>query len=551
MLLQIPMEDLSVQLPAKLSRYAAVATLFMKHRAAMDDTRGDDADQLAKDLEQLGPTFIKLGQLLSGRTDLLPPPYVEALSRLQDDVKPFSFAEVQRIVEAELGTKISKAFGMFEAEPMAAASLGQVHPAALRDGRMVAVKVQRPDAEKQVTEDLAAMAEIAAFLDKHTEAGARYCFTDIIAEFRKSLLEELDYLQEAENLRTLGANLARFKDIIVPQPVNDYTTSRVLTMDYVLGTKVTAISPLTRMDFDAERLGRELVHAYLHQIVVDGFFHADPHPGNVFVTDDRKVALVDLGMVGRLAERVQEQLLALLMAASEGRGDEAADVLIELGERREGFDEAALRKDVVEVVTKFRNASLADLQIGRMLLDVNQRASAHGLKAPSDLTLLGKTLLNLDGVARALSPNLDVNAAIREQSVTLMRQRMLRSVSPGRVLATMLDAKHFAEKLPGRVNRVLDALAGNELKLKMELIDEGAIIDGLQKVANRIALGLVMAALIVAAALIMQVPTTFRLLGYPGLAMILFIIAAGAGAMLAVQIINHDRSSRPKRPQGT
>ena len=539
-----------MQLPAKLSRYAAVATLFMKHRNAVDDTRGDDAEQLAKDLEALGPTFIKLGQLLSGRSDLLPPAYVEALSRLQDDVEPFSFADVERIVEAELGVKISKAFGMFEAEPMAAASLGQVHPAALRDGRMVAVKVQRPGAEKQVTEDLAALAEIAAFLDKRTEAGARYCFTDIIAEFRKSILEELDYLQEAESLRTLGANLTRFKNIIVPQPVDDYTTSRVLTMDYVLGTKVTAISPLTRMDIDAERLGRELVQAYLHQIVVDGFFHADPHPGNVFVTDDKKVALVDLGMVGRLSDRIQEQLLALLMAASEGHGDEAADVLIELGERQDRFDEAALRREVVEVVTKFHNASLADLQVGRLLLDVNQRASAHGLKAPSELTLLGKTLLNLDGVARSLSPNLDVNAAIREQSVTLMRQRMLRSVSPGRVLSTMLDAKQFAEKLPGRVNRVLDALAGNELTLKMELIDEGAIIEGLQKVANRIALGLIMAALIVAAALIMQVPTTFRLLGYPGLAMILFTIAAGAGAMLAVQIINHDRTSRPKRPQG-
>jgi ubiquinone biosynthesis protein len=533
-----------VQLPAKLNRYAAVAALLMKHRSAMDDARGDDAQQLANDLEKLGPTFIKLGQLLSGRTDLLPPPYVDALSRLQDDVKPFSYAEVERIVEAELGTKISKAFGMFEAEPMAAASLGQVHPAALRDGRMVAVKVQRPDAEKQVTEDLAAMAEIAALLDKRTDAGARYCFTEIIEEFRKSLLEELDYLQEAGNLRRLGASLARFKDIIVPQPVDDYTTSRVLTMDYVLGTKVTAISPLTRMDIDAERLGRELVHAYLHQIVVDGFFHADPHPGNVFVTDDRKVALVDLGMVGRLGERVQEQLLALLMASSEGRGDEAADVLIDLGERREGFDEAALRKDVADLVTKFHTASLADLQIGRMLLEVNQRSSAHGLKAPSALTLLGKTLLNLDGVARALSPNLDVNAAIRDQAVTLMRQRMLRSVSPGRVVAAMLEAKQFADKLPGRLNRVLDALAGNELKLKMEVIDEGAIIDGLQKVANRVALGLIMAALIVAAALLMQVPTTFRLLGYPGLAMILFIIAAGAGAMLAVQIVNHDRKAR-------
>ena len=540
-----------MQLPAKLSRYAAVATLFMKHRSAADDTRGDDAEALAHDLEALGPTFIKLGQVLSGRTDVLPPAYIDALARLQDQVAPFSFADVERIVEAELGVKISKAYGMFEAEPIAAASLGQVHRAALRDGRMVAVKVQRPEAHEQVTADLEALAEIAAFLDKRTDAGARYHFSDLIAEFRRTLLEELDYANEAANLRTLGANLAKFTDIIVPQPVADYSTSRVLTMDYVLGTKVTALSPLTRMDVEAERLGRELVRAYLHQIVVDGFFHADPHPGNVFITDDRKVALVDLGMVGRLSDRTQDRLLALLMAAAEGHGDEAADTLIELGERLDGFSEPALRRDVVDVVTKFQNAPLADLEVGRLLLDVNQRASAHGLRPPSDLALLGKTLLNLDAVARALSPNLDVNSTIREQAVTLMRHRMLRSVSPGRVLATMLDAKQFAEKLPARVNRVLDALAGNELKLKMELIDEGAIIDGLQKVANRVALGLVMAALIVAAALLMQVPTTFRLLGYPGLAMILFIIAGGAGAMLAVQIIAHDRSSRPKRPQRT
>ena len=540
-----------MQLPAKLSRYAAVATLFMKHRSAADDTDGEDAEKLAHDLEALGPTFIKLGQVLSGRTDVLPPAYIDALARLQDQVAPFSFADVERIVEAELGVKISKAYGMFEAEPIAAASLGQVHCAALRDGRLVAVKVQRPEAQQQVTADLEAMAEIAAFLDKRTEAGARYRFGDLIAEFRRTLMEELDYSNEAANLRTLGANLARFTDIIVPRPVDDYSTARVLTMDYVLGTKVTALSPLTRMDVEAERLGRELVRAYLHQIVVDGFFHADPHPGNVFITDDRKVALVDLGMVGRLSDRTQDRLLALLMAAAEGHGDEAADTLIELGERLDGFSEPALRRDVVDVVTKFQNAPLADLEVGRLLLDVNQRATTHGLRPPSDLALLGKTLLNLDAVARALSPNLDVNSTIREQAVTLMRHRMLRSVSPGRMLSTMLDAKQFAEKLPARVNRVLDSLAGNELKLKMELIDEGAIIDGLQKVANRVALGLVMAALIVAAALLMQVPTTFRLLGYPGLAMILFIIAGGAGAMLAVQIIAHDRTSRPKRPQRT
>ena len=536
-----------MQLPAKLSRYAAVATLFLNHRSALDDQDGEGAEQLAKDLEKLGPTFVKLGQLLSGRTDLLPPAYIEALTRLQDDVKPFPYGEVEQIVEAELGVRISKAFGLFETEPLAAASLGQVHTAALRDGRLVAVKVQRPGAEQQVREDLAALAEIAAFVDRHSEAGERYDFSQMVVEFKKSLLDELDYLHEAAHLKTLGENLKAFPSIIVPQPVADYTTTRVLTMDYVLGTKVTEVSPVARVDLDAVGLGRDLVRAYLHQIIVDGFFHADPHPGNVFVTDDQKLALVDLGMVGRLSARTQDRLLELLIAAAEGRGDEAADILIDLGQRRATFDEAALRRDVVDLVVQFQQAALADLQVGRMLLEVNQRAGAHGLRSPADLTLLGKTLLNLDTVARSLAPELDVNAEIRDQAATLMRQRMLRGMSPGRVLSTVLDAKHFAERLPGRVNKVLDALAGNELKLKMELIDEGAIIDGLQKVANRVALGLVMAALIVAAALIMQVPTTFRLLGYPGLAMILFVIAAGAGAMLAVQIITHDRSSHRRR----
>ena len=538
-----------MHLPRKLSRYASVATLFLKHRHAFEATPSTkaEAEQLANDLERLGPTFVKLGQLMSTRGDLLPPVYIEALSRLQDRVSPFPFEQAQTIVEGELGVRLSKAFGEFEETPIAAASLGQVHRAALRDGRLVAVKVQRPGIREQVADDLATLDEIAEFLDKHTTAGARYRFADLIAEFRKTTMAELDYEREAANLRVLGRNLADFKMLVVPQPVDDYTTGRVLTMDYVLGTKITALSPLTRLDVDAEHLGAELVRAYLHQIVADGFFHADPHPGNVFLTDDGRLALVDLGMVGHLSARLQERLLELLIAVGEGRADEAADVLIELGERLEGFEEAAWRRDLTDLIARYRHSTLADLQVGRLLLDVNQASGARGLKSPADLAMLGKTLLNLDHVARTLAPSLDVNSAIRDEALTLTRRRMMQSVSPGRVLGTMIEAKHLAERLPGRVSRVLEALAGNELRLKVEMIDEGAVIDGLQKVANRIALGLVLAALIVAAAMIMQVPTTFRLFGYPGLAMILFLLAATGGALLAIQILTHDRATRTTR----
>ena len=533
-----------MQLPAKLSRYAAVATLLLKHRSGLTgtDPTPADAQSLADDLESLGPTFIKLGQLLSTRSDLLSPAYVVALARLQDSVKPFSFADVERIVERELGVRVSKAFGMFEAEPIAAASLAQVHRAALRDGRMVAVKVQRPDIHQQVENDLAVLAEIAEFVDRRTGAGARYNFAEVMAEFHKAITAELDFRQEAANLRTLARHLTGFTSIIVPQPVDDYTTARVLTMDYVLGTKVTALSPLVRVEVDGERLGRELVRAYLHQIIVDGFFHADPHPGNVFLTDDHRVALVDVGMVGYLASHIQDRLLELLIAASDGRADEAADVIIDLGERTDDFNESALRKAIAELVTRYRRAVLADLQVGRVLLDVNQTAGVYGLKAPAELTMLGKTLLNLDQVARSLAPHLDVNATIRTEAISLVRHRMMKGMAPGNVLTTMIEAKNFAERLPKRVNAVLDALSHNELKLKVEMIDEGAVIDGLQKVANRITLGLVIAALIVAAAMIMQVPTTFRLFGYPGLAMILFVLAAMAGAFLAATILTRDRA---------
>jgi len=529
-------------LPPKLSRYAAVGALFLKYGRAADPAPAD-AENLASDLESLGPTFVKLGQVLSTRVDLLPAGYLEALSRLQDGVEPVPFEDIQRVVESDLGVRLSKAFSVFEERPLAAASLGQVHRAALRDGRVVAVKVQRPGVAEQVAEDLAALEQIAAFVNSHSDAGKRYDLPGMVDQFRTAITAELDYVQEAEHLRLIGQNLREFKAIVVPQPVEGYTSTRVLTMDYVSGTKVTAISPIVRLELDREVLADTLVRAYLKQIVIDGVFHADPHPGNVLVTDDGLLALVDLGMIGRLSPQMQERLLRLLLAVSEGRGEEAADVAVTLGEKLPDFNESGFRRAIGGLVGRIGHQSIAQFQIGQVFLQLSQLIHDHHMRAPAELTMLGKTLLNIDEVARALDPQLDVNEAVRRNGADLMTKRMRKAVTSGSVISTLLEAKEFAEKLPGRVNRVLDSLAASELKMKVELIDDGAIIDGLQKVANRITLGLILAAMIVASAMIMRIETSFRILGYPGFAMLLLGLAFAGATYLAVQIIRHDRSA--------
>jgi predicted unusual protein kinase regulating ubiquinone biosynthesis (AarF/ABC1/UbiB family) len=548
-------------LPPKLSRYTAVAALLVKYgrtsakiagsdalTGASAGARGDQPDpvpaQLAADLEALGPTFIKLAQVLSTRADLLPSPYLDALARLQDAVAPFAFDQVQQTIEEELGVRLSKAFAQFEETPAAAASLGQVHRAALRDGRPVAVKVQRPGILEQVQEDLKALREVAQFLDRHSETGRRYNVTGIVAEFTESLLAELDYRREAANLRLIARNLQEFPSIRVPAPVDGYTTGRVLTMDYVSGTKVTALSPLTRLDIDAPALADELVRAYLKQIIIDGVFHADPHPGNVLLADDGRLALIDLGLVGRISPLMQEQLLKLLLAVSEGRGEEAAEVTLALCDRLDGYDDQAFRRDIRAMVGRYGHESLGSLQVGRVFMELQAACAAEGLRPPAELTMLGKTLLHLDQVARVLQPDMDVNATIRRDATQLMTRRLRKSATSGGMFSTVLEAKEFAERLPGRVNRVLDALSTSELKLKVELIDEGAVLSGLQKVANRITLGLILASLIIGAAMIMRIETGFRLFGYPGLAMILFLVAGMGGLWLAVNIITHDHATK-------
>jgi predicted unusual protein kinase regulating ubiquinone biosynthesis (AarF/ABC1/UbiB family) len=559
--------------PEHLKRYARIARLLARygrsdfvrqaglHETLEEDNGADDgpakragatpeADELAADLEQMGATYIKLGQLLSTRVDLLPLAYTDALTRLQDSVEPFPFSDVQRIIEEELGVKTSRAFLELDPEPLAAASLGQVHRAKLRDGRSVAVKVQRPGVRDEVIADLAALEELAEFADRNTELGRRYEFAPMLAEMKRTLLGELDYRQEATNLATLGANLAEFRRIVVPRPVDGYTTARVLTMEFVRGRKITAVSPLARIELDGDELADELFRAYLTQILVDGFFHADPHPGNVFITDDNRIALIDVGMVGRITPDLQDELMRLLLSISEGEGEEVANRMVRMGERLDDFDEGTFRSYVTDLVVRYQDVTAEQAQIGRVMLEVTRAGAEHGLRVPPQLTLLGKTLLNLDQVGRTLDAEFQPNAAVRRHAAELMRRRMLKSASPAHMFSSILELNEFVQRLPARLNRMLDAVADREVEVRVRVMNETVMMEGLQKVANRIATGLVLAALIVGAAMMMTVETSVRILGYPALAMVCFIAAMIGGIALLISIFLHDRRSGGKRRSG-
>src|SRR5688572_11663994 len=552
--------------PKHLGRYGDLARLLVKHGrrdlvegAGLDDAlpRGEDvtsdhaanAADLADDLEKLGPTYIKLGQLLSTRSDILPSTYMDALSRLQDEVEPFPGTEAESIIESEVGVRISKLFDEFDTEPIAAASLGQVHRATLRDGRPVAVKVQRPDIRQRITVDLDALAQVTAFIDNHTDMGRRYGTSDMLEEFRRSLLRELDYIREAQNLATFRENLREFERIVVPAPIQDYTTSRVLTMEWVPGVKVTSVPPVRRVELDGEGLCDTLFQAYLKQLLVDGIFHADPHPGNVFITDDDRLAVIDLGMVGYISESMQEKLLKLLVSISNGKGEDAADIAADMGDRLEDFDRRSYTRDVARLVTMHRDATMHDIDVGRVVVEITRISGENGIRQPAELTLLGKTLLNLDRVAITLRPGFDVNAAIRRNSTAIMQRRMLRQLSPTHALGTALELNEFIQRLPERANRVLDTIADNQLRLRVDAIDERELISGLQKIANRITTGIVLAALIVGAAMLMRVETAFRIFGYPGLAMLLFLGALFGGCVLVYDIMSHDRKQRARPPE--
>lgn len=497
-------------------------------------------EELVEDLKQMGPTYIKLGQLLSTRPDLLPDDYLKTLATLQDDVPSIPYEDVREVIEDEIGIRISKAFSSFDEEPLASASIGQVHKATLRSGKPVAVKVQRPGIRKKFLDDLDTLKELADFAVKHTQVAKKYAFDEVLEELRHILLQELDYIREAQNLETLGKNLESFKNLTVPQPIWDFTSSRVLTMDFIQGRKITSISPLTKIENDLSLLVDELVEAYLKQIITDGFVHADPHPGNIHLTRDNKIALIDLGMVAKFTPHMQERLLQLLIALSQNDGEQCADVLLKMSEVGEESNIKLFRKTINHLVMDSQNNQAQDMETGRLLIQMNRVAANNGIHISVEVNILGKILLNMDQIVAVLEPEFELRKAIRKHTAKLMRSKMYKELEPENLFSVALQIKKLTENLPERLNKISESLANNDFKIKVDAIDEKRITDGFQKVANRITLGLIIASMILGASLLMRVPSNFILLGYPGLAIIFFFLAAIGGIALCYIIIFKD-----------
>jgi ubiquinone biosynthesis protein len=539
---------------SRTHRYAALVRLLVRHGrsdlvsgAGLDqyddptvhsDETSDRAEQFAADLESMGPTYIKLGQLLSTRFDLLPPAYTTALSRLQDSVEPFPTDEVRALIEDELGAEVKDMYAEFDEVPVAAASLGQVHRATLRNGREVAVKVQRPGARDDVRADMATLARLASLADKGTGLGRTYGFGRLLHEFERSLNLELDYRREARNLLRFGELTRHYDRLLVPEPVLRLTSGKVLTMSYVHGRKVTEVGQLGLMDIDAAPIVEQLFRAYLRSILVEGFLHADPHPGNLLLTDDGSLAVLDLGMVTSVPPRLQDKLVRLLVAIGDDNGEQAARVLAEMGQPLDSYDPLAFRDDVTNLVAE-AVAEGPEMQAGRVLVELSRVSGARGLRPPPEMSLVGKALLNLDRTTQHLDPGFAPAEAIRHNVRSILRSGL--AASPGDLITAALDAREFTSQLPRRANRIMDSLADGELRIRVDALDEERLHTVLQRLANRLTLGVVIAATILGGSLLMQVPSDHQILGYPALAIVLFLIAVIGGAVLAAWIVVTDR----------
>lgn len=451
--------------------------------------------RLRRVCEELGPTFVKLGQLVSTRPDLVSPAVASELEKLQDQVPPVSFDVMVRRLEEELGAPIDRLFASIDPSPLAAASLGQVHRARLPTGQEVAVKVQRPGVDRQIETDLAILERLAVWAERHTEWGKIYPLQEIVGELRQSLRRELDYRLEANYARRMRQRLRRRGEVYIPEVVGAYSTRRVFTAEYIDGVKLSS-QAIASLDRTAKRrLARIITETILHQMLVDGLFHADPHPGNWLLRRDGTLVLLDFGMVGRLTPEHKRQLADLVIALLRQNTPAIVEALLHLGVAPAGVDREALYRDVEEIRDQYYEMPLHEIDIRDVVQRTFELSYRHQIRLPKHLTLVGKSLVTLGGVVEQLDPNLSVVELAEPFGVELLRHRYAPGAAAAKVWTYGARWRDLFTDSPEWLRNWASAAREGEIRLGIHLRDGESAVRRLERAANRMALSVVLLAL--------------------------------------------------------
>ncbi len=482
-------------------------TLQNKFNLSLGELNGKTVPERARlMLEELGPTYVKLGQIISSRTDILPEAWSKELAKLQDEVPPFPLEQVHQIFMQEFGKPPEEIFFNFNPQPIAAASIGQVHRATLMDLSPVVVKVQRPGIKELVASDFEIMREIARQIEARTNWGKQLNVVSLLNEFDEVLKEEMDYLNEGHNADRLAANMADEKDVHVPEVYWDFTSARILTLEEIRGVKINNLEKLDEAGIDRSKLARTFIHSIFKQVMIDGFFHADPHPGNLLINlEDQSLNYIDLGMMGRIIPEYRALLSEVLQAIIQNDSRETVRLLLILGEPFGEVNELQLQRAIDQLIGKYLNASLEQISLAKVLTELLRLLNQQKIRLPADLASAIKPLIQGEGVAYDLDPNIKIIEIAR----SVARQVMLNQMQPKEitksVLKTLRETNRFAKMLPGTIESILKQIDEGSLRFRLEFSELSSQILHLETIANRMTVGLALAGMVIGSAIAMSI----------------------------------------------
>jgi ubiquinone biosynthesis protein len=525
----------------KIDQYIEIGLQMISRHRRERLERMTRAERVRLAMEELGPTYIKLGQVLSTRPDLIPVDFIKELAKLQDEVPPFGFDEVERIVLRELKDTPERLFEHFDPTPEASASIGQVHRAVLQSGEQVAVKVQRPGIKQTIEVDLEIMLHLATLMERHIEEIAFYRPVKIVEEFAKILEREIDYTFEASNMERVAGYFLGDLTVYIPKVYRDFTTSKILTAEYIDGIKISAIEELQAAGHDPREITRRGAHILLRQVFEIGFFHGDPHPGNLFVLPENVICLLDFGMVGSVDRQTREDFVDLVDAVVHRHETRTAQVLLKLTTWEEKPDMRAFEKDVADFMGLHLYRPLKEIHLGRLLQHLLELAAHHRLVIPPDIFLMLKTLAAVEGVARRLDPRFDIFAT----AAPFIQQVKLARFEPRRLtqdaLSLGIDLYEFLRLFPSELLDITRKIKQQKFSLSFELRGLKTLLETHDQSSNRVSFSIIIAGLIIGSSIIVVSGVPPLLYGISLIGIIVFITGAVMGLWLLIAIIKKGR----------